>query len=224
MTSKISLVDDYQNFVSRLEYRVEQREQKIRNGMVSLPSHLGKMVIVVSNSIFLDSEYDSETQWQAFHDEADRFAELGAGYYGGLEVRRSAKLSEIKDDLRDKEVSDMVFIGHGSIDKFWLDNGHSLGWGRVAKYAKYLKQGRLEQRMCGNFNHFSAVPMGTFALWDQRDLVAPLGEEIDDVCPDETLFGPVYDKPNNSTDDILNLIRYFDSSDTRMIRESAQHR
>lgn len=217
--SKERPLNDYQNFVSRLERRVELHEQKIQDEMVSLPSHLGKLVIVVSNRTFKDSEHDSETQWQAFHDEADRFADLRAGYYGGLEIRRSAKLTEIRDDLRDVEVSDMMFIGHGTIDEFWLDDNHSLGWRRVAKYARYLKQGRIEQRMCGSFNHYSAVPMGTFALVDQRDLIAPLGEVIDDVCPDEALFEPVYDKPSNSIHDILNLIRYFDNY-TSSSRES----
>lgn len=221
--SKEAPINNYQNFVSRLERRVELREQKIHDEMVSLPSQLGKLVIVVSNRIFKNSEYDSETQWQAFHDEADRFADLRAGYYGGLEIRRSAKLTEIRDDLRDVEVSDMMFIGHGTIDEFWLDDNHSLGWRQVAKYARYLKQGCIEQRMCGNFNHYSAVPMGTFALVDQRDLIAPLGEAIDDVCPDEALFEPVYGKPSNSSRDILELIHYFDSYNSSSQEPLWQH-
>ncbi len=197
-------------FNSRLRRAVKEHDKKLDNGDVSLPSRIGKLVIVVSNRVFKYSQYTAEVQRDAFHEEADAIADLREGYYGGVEIRRSAIGLDIVQDLEDREVSDMIMIGHGAIDCFWLDSGGSLRWRAVAQHARYLKQGRIEQRMCGHFNSFDAVPMGTFALQDQQKLVATVGETIDDVVPDESLFRSVYHKSQNSADDINALIKQYE--------------
>ncbi len=208
--SQESLSKNQRRFASRLGHEVKEHERKLLNAHVSVQSRVGKLAIIVSNRVFKYGEYDARTQREAFHDEADEIAELRSGCYGGIEIRRAAKAPEIARDLGDKEVSDMIFIGHGSISGIWLDTGQTLRWRNVAKHTRYLKQGRIEQRMCGHFSDYDSVPMGTFALLDQRGLIAPVGAEIDDVDPDETLFRPVYEKSLNTAKDILALIRSFD--------------
>lgn len=197
-------------FNLRLKGAVVEYERKRLAAQVSLPSRIGKLVIVVSNQTFGRSEYPENVQREAFHAEAEQIADLKTGYYGGVEIRRKANAPDIAADLGDKEVSDMIMIGHGAIDGLWLDTGGTLRWRAVAKHARFLKQGRIEQRMCGHFNGFDAVPLGTFALLDQRKLVASVGEELDDVCPDESLFQPVYEKSHNTVEDIKGLIRSYE--------------
>lgn len=189
-----------------MRYALAEHERKLAENDLSLPSKIGKLVIVVSNRTFKHSDYPIQMQRDAFHAEAEDIAERRMGQYGGIEIRREALAPGIALDLADKEVSDMVMIGHGAIDSLWLDSGGSLRWRTVAKYAKYLKQGGIEQRMCGHFNGFDAVPMGTFALSDQRNLVASVGAEIDDINPDESLFRRVYDKERITASDITALI------------------
>jgi hypothetical protein len=109
-------------------------------------------------------------------------------------------------DISDPEVSDLVLIGHGHIGDLGTDEGNHFSAFDVAKSAKYLKQGKIEQRICGHFRTPFSVPLGTFALADQRNLIAPLGYKIDDINPDESLFVAVYEQAQNSADDIRTLI------------------
>lgn len=211
--SKRSSGHNRQRFVRRLTAEVREHKRKLHAERISLPSQLGKLVIVVSNRVSKEGGHTAQEQREAFHAEADQIAEQRkrTGSYGAVEVRRSAEAATIAQDLGDKEVSGIILIGHGAIDRFWLDVGDKLRWRNVAAQARYLKQGQIEQRMCGHFRDYDSVPLGTFAMLDQRHLVAPVGVKIDDVHPDEAAFRPVYEKPVNTVDDIRNLIKQYAS-------------
>lgn len=196
---------------SRLDRAVKQHEARLHDGKISLPAELGKLVIVVSNNFVTGGQIPVDTQRKAFHDEADELAERHRREYADVEIRRKAIRHEIGFDLADKEVSGMVLIGHGNIGDFWLDdmdNSH-LDWRNVAKHSRHVMQGRFEQRMCGHFIGIHSVPLGTFAVADQRRVIAPVGIQIDDVDPDESVFQPVYGQPFNSTEDIRGLVDYY---------------
>lgn len=193
-------------FSRDLEKAVVEHGRKLEEGKLSLDSRAGKLVIVVSGNTDHRSKFSHEEQRKAFNNEADEIAARRDGLHGGVEIKRKATDMELGFDFADKEVSDMVLIGHGNIGDFWLENGEHFGWGRAAKYARYLKRGTIEQRVCGNFPLKTSVPLGTFALADQTRLIAPLGHAIDDVYPDEGLFKPVFSNRVNTKEDIASLI------------------
>lgn len=188
---------------------VAEHITKLDEEKLSLPSHLGKLVITVSNAPDHKGGLTPEEQRKAFMEEAEQIAEKRSGQHSEVVIKRKTVARELSMDIADQEVSDLVLIGHGNIGDMWTDEGGHFGAFDVAKSTRHLKQGSIEQRICGHFPLRTSVPLGTFALRDQRKLIAPLGEVIDDIDPDESLFVPVYDKALNTADDIRELISDF---------------
>jgi len=169
---------------------------------------MGKMVIVVSNRADLLSHVPAEDQIQAFHNEADALKDHYLSYYDTVEIRRKAVKNDISMDLSDKDTSGLTLIGHGNIGDFWLEGRDHLTW-RDPSSAKCLKMGEFIQRTCGNFTNSLTVPLGTFAVHEQSNYIAPVGVFIDDISPDEGLFRSVYDGPVRSIDDIHQLANRY---------------
>jgi len=193
----------YQNALAKTH---KEHERKLGDGKLSLPKNLGRLSIIVSNMPDHRGEATAADQIRAFHNEADELAEHYSGVYNAVKIHRKATAMEMGFELSNPEVAGLITIGHGNIGDFWLEGGEHIGWDKVAKLTKYLKQGEFVQRMCGNFPFASSVPLGTFAVSDQRNVIAPTGEVIDDLKPDESLFGPVYGKGRNDINDITDLI------------------
>ena len=199
----------YRRFSARLERAVEDHQRKLDNHKVSVAPEAGKLVIILSTAFNEAGNITREQQRHAFIEEAEWLEQKHSGAYNEVVIKKKMYASDFAMDLADAEVAGIVLIGHGNIGDIWTDgkgrSGH-FGAFNVAKHARYLKQGRFEQRVCGHFRDHQSVPFGTFAVADQRNLIAPVGIEIDDINPDEALFRPVYDKPVNSADDIRNFI------------------
>lgn len=194
-------------FDRNLEKAVIQHDRRLSEGKLSLPSEIGKLVIVVSGAVDNNrSALSPDQQRNAFNNEADELASNRKNLHADVIVKRKATELELGFDLSDKEVSDIILIGHGNIGDFWLANGGHFGWRQVANYARNLKQGKIEQRICGNFPRKDSVPLATFGVSDQRRLIAPLGHVIDDEFPNESLFEPVYKNEVNTKHDIERLI------------------
>ena len=193
----------YKNTLERIQ---KEYVRKLDEDKLSLPKKLGKLSIIVSNMPDHRGEATAADQIRAFHNEADELAEYYSREYGAVNIYRKATEMEMGFELSNPEVAGLITIGHGNIGDFWLEGGEHIGWDKVAKLTKYLKQGEFVQRMCGNFPFASSVPLGTFAVSDQRNVIAPTGEVIDDLKPDESLFGPVYGKGRNDINDITDLI------------------
>ena len=186
---------------------VENRNKKLESGRISLPYGMGKMVIVVSNNFDHRSELTPEQQSKAFHDEADRIKEANLSVHQGVEIRRRAEPLDLAMDLTDKEVTDLTLIGHGSISDFWTESGGHFGWRDFDRHTKYLKQGKITQRVCGHYAVSDSVASGTFAVTDQTNVIAPVGLRIPDINPPENLFVPVYDKSDLSAEEIIALTK-----------------
>ncbi len=193
-------------FHTRLEHAVVDRQQMLDKEQLSLESGLGKLVIVVSRQGNFASSVSRSEQINAFEEEAEMLRDSRQGHHQDIIVRHQSVVGDLVLDLQDPEVTDLVLIGNGSIADFWAAGGKHFDWLTVAKKAKHLKQGKIEQRVCGHFPLKTSVPLGTFALRDQTQLIAPTGQLIPDVHPAGELFSPVYTKPNNDSADILALI------------------
>ncbi len=195
-----------QRFQKYVEKNVASHQKKLNDAYFSLPPEQGKLVIVRSLGVTANSVYSSREQIRIFHEEADRVAVSDfAAQYAEAEVAPAATSMDVGFALADPEVAGIVLIGHGTISAFRLHQDKYLNWHDTAKATRQLKLGHFVQRMCGQFRLQDSLPMGTFAVADQRKIIAAVGVPVDDKYPDESLFCPVYDSAVNNTEAILAL-------------------
>ena len=173
-----------------------------------MPSGLGKLAIIVSRVPDHNSTLTPREQHQAFLEEAERLKQERAEQHQDVVIRRIAVASDMKFDFGDPEVTDIILIGHGSISAMWTDGGRNFDWRMAARSARSLKQGKVEQRMCGNLPtkkftnglggvieelpHRYSVPLGTFAVSNLSNVTAAIGMKIPEVHPSDDLFQPVF--------------------------------
>ncbi len=196
-------------FEKNVKKAVDAREELLQKNKLSVARGAGKLVIVVAGRADWNSGVSEEDQKKAFHEEADMLAEKSQPMHEKVEVVRKSNSLDLEMHLRDKEVSDLVLIGHGSIGDFWTDDGGHFGWKDFSNNMNHLKQGNIVQRVCGHYALSTSVALGTFNVSDQRNVIAPVGKMIPDINPDESLFVPVYEKAHNTVEDILELTRKY---------------
>lgn len=197
----------HRRLVSAIERQAVAREKKLAAGKLSLPSGEGILAIIVSNQPDSNSPTPDDRQRQAFHNEAERLQEQRRTAHQEVVIRRRAVARDIKFDLTDPEITDVIMIGHGSIGCLWTEKNGRLDWHMVAKATSALKQGKIEQRMCGGFRKQRAeygatreeriyqnysVPLGTFAVSNLGNLLAAPNVIVPDVNPPDALFKPVF--------------------------------
>jgi hypothetical protein len=194
----------------------ETRDRFMHEGRLSLPSGLGKLAIIVSTSPdYRNKELTPAEQKVAFLEEGERLRQSLAPNHQQVILRRRAYPEEIKMDLNDPDVTDMILIGHGSIGNLWTDGyGGSFNWQDAVRNARsllgngHLKQGEFVQRMCGNFP-LATVPLGTVVASDLRNIKAATGQRVPDIHPEESLFTPVYSSNENIVQQIYELNEQF---------------
>ena len=185
--------------MKHLSKAAERHDRLLDEDKVSLESGLGQLAIIVSSrknfrSVYTNpSELGRETRY--FVEEAERLAAERASRHQEVVVRRRAVARDMALDFANPEVTDIILIGHGSIECMWTDPKGYFTWRDAAKSAVRLKRGKIEQRMCGDFSTTAPyqVPLATFAVADFRDVLAATGKVIPDRDPADALFQPVYD-------------------------------
>lgn len=193
-------------FEKHVDKAIIAHQKKLDQGIFSLPPDEGKLAIIASRGTTTNSMYSPDEQVKIFHDEAERvqYSEI-AEQYDETEVYSAVNNLDIEFALGDREIAGMILIGHGTIAALRLHQDKFINWLEVSRSAKELKLGHFVQRMCGNYRISTSVPLGTFAVADQRNVIASLGAPIDDKYPDETLFQPVYNVPVNDATAMLEL-------------------
>lgn len=100
---------------------------------------------------------------------------------------------DFREVLTDPSFSSIIAIGHGSLSYLYMPNGmldaplrfsefsaekgpqnNRFDWWDVSREANHLKQGYFLQRQCGHAVRNLSVPMGVFAMADQRFVYAPV--------------------------------------------------
>lgn len=187
---------------------VQEHRRKLELGQVSLKSGDGKLVIAVSRARSSHDLYDSKGKDpQYFRLEAERLEEERAGDHQAVVVRERASTAQMREDFGDPEVSDIILVGNGTINALSLDDRRYFDWWDAARAATTLKQGKVEQRMCGNFPSEIKyhAPLGTFTVSDLRNVTAATGKLIPDLDPSDELFQPVFSSPDDSLGQIQAL-------------------
>ncbi len=198
-------------FHNHIDRHVDERAKKLRQGKLSeATGGEGKLAIIVSTAAKDRGGLSSDEQRLAFLDEADRLADERRDDHKDVSVLKVFGRRAVDMVLRDRRVSDIVLIGHGTIGSIVLPEKGGFGssyydWLEATKQVDHLKQGTIEQRMCGNFPLFSSIPFGTFLVSDQRRVVAALNRAVPDRDPNPDMFQPVFTQANVSAETIRSL-------------------
>jgi hypothetical protein len=197
-----------------IETASQRRQNLLDDDHLSLASGAGKLAIIVSSApAFGSAHLGPKEQHKAFLEEAYNLRDTRAHLHQGVVVRPRAVLLDMKVDFADREITDIVLIGHGCINALWTEGGKSFDWRIASKATSYLKQGKIEQRMCGNLPanklildsgelieelpHRYSVPLGTFAVSKLTNVIAAPGLVLPDVKPNEELFKPTFIADND---------------------------
>lgn len=193
-------------FEKNVDRAIAIHQSKLDEGFVSLPPEQGKLVIIPSRGTTVNSRYSASEQIRVFGAEAEQIAASPfANQYAASEVMPAFTSMDVSFALADPEVAGLVLIGHGTIAAFRLHQDKYMNWHDTARQTRQLKLGHFVQRMCGEFRLHDSLPMGTFAVADQRHVLAAVGVPVDDKYPDESLFRPVYTEPVNDAQSIFAL-------------------
>ena len=200
-----------QNFRKSVEKSCVRRERHQEKGHVSLAPDVGKLAIIVAFGTIDHRTLSPENQQAIFMDEGEmlqeRYRRLGT--YDDVEVRQAYDARTIRSVLQNRDVASMVMVGHGGAGHVMLPLGEFFGWQDVGleieRKSGHVKLGEFVQRTCCHIPPSGlTVPLGTFAMNDQRNIFGPLGEAIPDEHPDEELFQrPMFEEQNNTVDDIM---------------------
>ncbi|HCR56048.1 TPA: hypothetical protein DIV49_03675 [Candidatus Saccharibacteria bacterium] len=193
-------------FRDRLHTAYEHHDALLQAQKLSVEPHLGQLAILVSSWTRNDIPMSPEAQQNAMDEAAEYLQERAQqkGVYSDIDIRRHASKATLLETIEDDEVAGITLVGHGNISTFHTADASSLKWFTAAAHTDHLKQGGIEQRMCGRVYKGEAA-LGTFLVADQRNILAAPGINVDDLVDDEELFVPVYDKPQNTPDEIQAL-------------------
>ena len=133
---------------------------------------------------------------------ADRY--LTTGSYA-VEVALNATSSDTVSMIQSPHITDIVVIGHGSLTDVDFPEG-SMDWWDASIQTTHLKTGQFVQRICGHFSRRLNVPLGTFVVADQRQVIAPVKEYFQPkglLHIDNELLQAAHSQPLNSAGFII---------------------
>ncbi|HRF28761.1 MAG TPA: hypothetical protein PL051_03935 [Candidatus Saccharibacteria bacterium] len=197
-------------FRDRLHTAYEHHDALLQAQKLSVEPRLGQLAILVSSWTRDDIPMSPEAQRGAMEEAAEYLAERAQqeGVYDDIDIRHHATKATLLDAIEDDEVAGITLVGHGNISTFHTADASSLKWFTAAAHTDHLKQGGIEQRMCGRVYKGEAA-LGTFLVADQRNILAAAGTNVGDLVDDEEFFVPVYQKPQNTPDEIQALHERF---------------
>lgn len=203
----------YRRLHKRVVKAAAARERKLDSGKLSVPSGLGRLSIIVSSRATWPTMMDEDRVREEHQDrleEAERLREERIGQFAEIVIRPRAFIRDLKMDFANPDVSDICLIGHGTINGLLTNsNGKYFSWEDAARSAGHLKQGRIEQRMCGTFPTDLRYPvaLGTFAVSHVSNVIAAVGVavELPGGKSRDHLFTPIYNEEEHIIDQIERL-------------------
>lgn len=190
----------------QLDRAQAERDEKLKDGKLSLPKGAGRLVIAVSNAVDNDDgHFSPREQIDIVQELAERLQEERGDEHQEVSIEPASELG-LKMNLSDPEVTDLILVGHGSIGDYWTNGGGHFNWRDAANATRRLKQGSIEQLTCGDFPSRDAlhVPVGTFAVSDTTKLIGAPGVAVPDIRDDD-FFHPIYEVPLATVEDVVAL-------------------
>lgn len=178
----------------------------------SYPTGVGRIAILCSYYSHIVKDYDEEgeatrrrKEIRRFRNEAFALGDLLENSGRSTEVVLNVQASDIDAVLIDPSISGVYTIGHGTLRSFLINDQDisTYEWNRVSEKADHLKTGTFVQRQCGMLAGDISVPLGTFAVTDHRNVIAPVSHAFDPrglYHPENDLLRSVSDVPAMSYD------------------------
>lgn len=168
----------------------------------SVPVHLGKTAIVVSNDQTVATD---DRELRSFLSEALFLEKTEREHGRKAEVIEDAKGVDFVAVLQDPSFANIVTIGHGALSYLYIDNGlrvrkngmlpneipnNRFDWRDVSRYADHLKTGYFIQRHCGNASRRLSVPLGSFAMTSHGNVLAAANKYFSPRQMPSSIFDP----------------------------------
>jgi hypothetical protein len=211
----ISMARRTSNGRERLKKALQLRSKLVAEGAYgpSLDRERYFGIVVGHDSSTGDTlSYIEENERYEFMSEAEEIREnaLASGYRA--EILATTERDRALSFLSRVSMTDVVLIGHGQLGR--LNLGESgLGWWHVARSMDHLKQGYFIQRHCGVLWQAVNVAVGTFAMADMRNVIAPAGEPFtpQDLYDEEAnqLLQPVYTRKEHTYEELVTMYPQF---------------
>lgn len=173
--------DDSKQFERAVGWWEEMHNSKA----YSLPSEVGGLAVICSYYTDFNNDSTDRVSKQSlrdikkFRNEGLKIAELAQKQGKQAEAILNANAIDVGNVLRDPTISDVVVIGHGCLSSVYMKDPRSADtlydWYDVALDTDHLKTGVFTQRFCGGLRRKLPVPLGTFAMADHRNVLAPIG-------------------------------------------------
>ncbi len=130
-----------------------------------------------------------------------------------VEVLAKPDFDVALEAINNPDYSRVAMLGHGAIGAMRLYNrtGHSfrhVSWYDLATQATHLKTGPFEQRFCGVVSEpdkHVRVPLGTFVVADQRQVLAPVHMLFPDtagISEFDAKLAPIYAEVTNTATEL----------------------
>ncbi len=196
----------------RFDAHYRKYESLKKAGEVSRPLSERSVAIIVGRGLELrnTSLYPSED----YHDEnldlkreAERLAARLTERQSGVTIVTVPRKSEVSSIVKDPTVTDLIFLGHGTLGSFDLSLSDKLCWPDLARYTDHLKQGTVVQRTCAPFTRPVNVPLGTFAVNDHRHVVAAPGQVFTELEAMDDALQPVFTEEQVAADALYQFAR-----------------
>lgn len=200
---------------SRLKSAVNNHKYLLRQGSIGAPQTEAKAGIVCSYGI---------AQWKErriFRREAYAIADslMQQGFHG-TELAIDATGTDYLAMLEDPAITDIVTIGHGSLSELNFtqrDYDYAIDWRLSARSTGYLKTGQFIQRMCGHYSRRLNIPLGTFVVQNQMNVIASDGEYFQPSGldhPQNTLLTQMFPRAVNSAQYMIDRFLGQDDDDS----------
>jgi hypothetical protein len=209
---------------AQFNHALERWDDLKERGNLSLPADVGRMAIFCVYSYdYLPGIEDDNNKYiteetTGFINEAHELAAMYKQQGKDVKIFGDANTEDFVSVLRNSRFSDIITIGHGNLDSFFLPdeegNDASINWTNVSRVATHLKTGKFIQRHCGGFGTRLSVPLGTFAMSRHCDVIAPVGQGF----TPESLDDPVNDYLTATTDKVR-----LEYKDARALFRSQRH-
>lgn len=186
------------------------------NEEYSYPPEYGTAAVMYSRYTLGTTRRERRQELEMFCSEAEHIANALYQREHDVQVIRNISAQSLESVFKDREISDVVLIGHGALSHIWLDSGEDYDWADVSAATDHLKTGVIVQRFCGHIVRQTSVPFATFAASDHSRVIAPVGSYFapEDDPEDDDLLKPITQRSRLTYDTIKRLFPLLDSDDS----------
>lgn len=212
-------------FENDFQKALQRREHLLTESRFSVVSGTGELAIIMSlrpdHRLIPRTIKETGADWDeciamqqdAVREQAQRIeSERGAKHQDIRTYRATGDSFDWVLGKNSRHISDIVLIGHGSINGVWSeDRKRNYGWRDASKAARYLLDGVVEQRSCGHFplKPGTNVPFGTFVVRHFSNVLAATGKFLPDIDTLDGIFQPIFDDSERIDDQIAKLNREY---------------